>query len=136
MDLSTQTIVLVSVLTIAGAVLGGAVAHWKRGSRHIATGAIIGFPDDDCWYDADVLSRVQQFLARHPRVDGVTGRALFDVMEHPPARFARRAQWVVPAKVWTQGISCTIFLRRALIARDVSWWCSVVAAIATSENAR
>jgi hypothetical protein len=42
MDLSTQTIVLVSVLTIAGAVLGGAVAHWKRGSAHVATGAIIG----------------------------------------------------------------------------------------------
>ena len=42
MDLSTQTIVLVSVLTIAGAVLGGAVAHWKRGSAHFATGAIIG----------------------------------------------------------------------------------------------
>jgi hypothetical protein len=42
MDLSTRTIVLVSVLTIAGAVLGGAVAHWKRGSAHVATGAIIG----------------------------------------------------------------------------------------------
>ena len=42
MDLSTQTIVLVSVLTIAGAVFGGAVAHWKRGSAHVATGAIIG----------------------------------------------------------------------------------------------
>jgi hypothetical protein len=42
MDLSTQTIALVSVLTLAGAVLGGAVAHWKRGSAHIATGAIIG----------------------------------------------------------------------------------------------
>ena len=42
MDLSTQTVVLVSVLTIAGALLGGAVAHWKRGSAHIATGAIIG----------------------------------------------------------------------------------------------
>ena len=42
MDLSTQTVVLVSVLTIAGAVLGGAVAHWKRGSAHVVTGAIIG----------------------------------------------------------------------------------------------
>jgi hypothetical protein len=42
MDLSTQTIVLVSVLTIVGAVLGGAIAHWKRGSAHIATGAVIG----------------------------------------------------------------------------------------------
>jgi len=42
MDLSTQTIVLVSVLTVAGAALGGAVAHWKRGSGHVVTGAIIG----------------------------------------------------------------------------------------------
>jgi hypothetical protein len=42
MDLSTQTIVLVSVLTLVGAALGGAVAHWKRGSAHVATGAIIG----------------------------------------------------------------------------------------------
>jgi hypothetical protein len=42
MDLSTQSLVLVSLLTLAGAALGGAVAHWKRGSSHIATGAIIG----------------------------------------------------------------------------------------------
>jgi glycosyltransferase involved in cell wall biosynthesis len=89
----------------------------RNAGLHVATGAVIAFPDDDCWYDTDVLARVQQFLARHPRVDGVTGRALFDVTEHPPARFARRAQWVVPAKVWTQGISCTIFLRRALVMR-------------------
>jgi hypothetical protein len=43
MDLSTQPLVLVSVLTVVGALLGGAVAHWKRGSaHHIATGALIG----------------------------------------------------------------------------------------------
>lgn len=89
----------------------------RNAGLRVATGAVIAFPDDDCWYDADVLARVQHFLARHPRVDGVTGRALFDVTEHPPARFARRAQWVVPTKVWTQGISCTIFLRRSLVAR-------------------
>jgi hypothetical protein len=42
MDLSTQTIAVVSVLTLAGAVLGGAIGHWRRGSAYIATGAIIG----------------------------------------------------------------------------------------------
>ena len=42
MDVSTQTIVIVSVLTIAGAILGGAVGHWKRGGAYIATGALIG----------------------------------------------------------------------------------------------
>ena len=42
MDLSTQAIVLVSVLTLAGAALGGAVGHWRRGGAYIATGAVIG----------------------------------------------------------------------------------------------
>ena len=42
MDVSTQTIVIVSVLTIAGAILGGAVGHWKRGGAYIVTGALIG----------------------------------------------------------------------------------------------
>ena len=42
MDLSTQTIVVVAVLTLAGAVLGGAIGHWRRGGAYIATGAVIG----------------------------------------------------------------------------------------------
>ena len=41
-DLSTQTIVLVSVLMLAGAVLGGALGHWRGGGAYIASGAIIG----------------------------------------------------------------------------------------------
>jgi len=89
----------------------------RNAGLRVATGGIVAFPDDDCWYDAGLLARVQRFLAAHLHVDGITGRALFDAAEHPPARFARRPQWVAPASVWTQGISCTIFLRRALVAR-------------------
>ena len=89
----------------------------RNAGLRLARGRIIGFPDDDCWYDAGLLDRVQRFLHGHADVDGVTGRAVFDPSEHPPARFARRAGWVVAAKVWTQGISCTIFLRHGLVAR-------------------
>jgi len=89
----------------------------RNAGLRVATGGIVAFPDDDCWYDAGLLGRVQRFLAAHAHIDGITGRAAFDPAEHPPARFARRAQWVAPARVWTQGISCTIFLRRALVAR-------------------
>ena len=89
----------------------------RNAGLRVAAGDIVGFPDDDCWYDSPLLGRVHRFLAAHPQVDGLTGRALFDAREHPPARFARRARWVAPATVWTQGISCTIFLRRALVAR-------------------
>jgi glycosyltransferase involved in cell wall biosynthesis len=90
----------------------------RNAGLRLAAGAIVGFPDDDCRYDADVLERVHRFLANAPDIEGLTGRAVFDAAEHPPARFARRPQWVVPAKVWTQGISCTIYLRRALVARN------------------
>ena len=42
MDLSMDAIVVMLVLTLTGATLGGAIAHWKRGSAYVATGAIIG----------------------------------------------------------------------------------------------
>ena len=89
----------------------------RNAGLRIAAGGIVCFPDDDCWYDPGVLERVHRFLDMHPHSDGLTGRAVFARPERAPARFARRAQWVGPAKVWTQGISCTIFLRRALVAR-------------------
>ena len=89
----------------------------RNAGLRVAAGDVVGFPDDDCWYDAHLLGRVHRFLAAHAQVDGLTGRALFDASEHPPARFARRARWVAPATVWTQGISCTIFLRRMLVER-------------------
>lgn len=41
-NLTTQSMLLVAVLTLAGAALGGAMAHWRRGSGHVVTGAVIG----------------------------------------------------------------------------------------------
>jgi hypothetical protein len=41
--MDTQTVVFLSILTIVGALLGGAVGHWKRGGgAYIVSGAIIG----------------------------------------------------------------------------------------------
>ncbi len=38
----TLAMVVPAVLITAGALLGGAVAHWRRGTGYIITGAIIG----------------------------------------------------------------------------------------------
>src|ERR1700742_2152768 len=39
-----------------------------------ATGDIIAFPDDDCWYPNGLLKRVVSVFASHPSVEGLTGR--------------------------------------------------------------
>jgi hypothetical protein len=40
--LDRQPLILAGLLAGLGALLGGAVAHWRRGSGMIVTGAIIG----------------------------------------------------------------------------------------------
>jgi len=40
--LGRQTLLLVALSGVAGALLGGALAHWFRGRGMIVTGAIIG----------------------------------------------------------------------------------------------
>ena len=42
MDFASLPLALIAVVTLVGALLGGAIAHWRRGSSHIVTGAIIG----------------------------------------------------------------------------------------------
>ena len=41
-----------------------------------ARGAIIGFPDDDCWYHPDLLSTVHQGFIDHPETACLCGRLL------------------------------------------------------------
>src|SRR5690349_2818537 len=39
-----------------------------------ATGDVIAFPDDDCWYPADLLERVDRMFWQHPEYGGISGR--------------------------------------------------------------
>src|SRR5690349_10889036 len=40
-----------------------------------ATGDVIAFPDDDCWYPPDLLQQVAAIFSENPAVDGITGRS-------------------------------------------------------------
>ena len=82
----------------------------------LARGDIVGFPDDDCWYDVDIVARVLQFFAEQPAAHGLSGGGAAGAGGAPRARFARGEQWVTATRVWTQGMSSAIFLRRDLIA--------------------
>jgi GT2 family glycosyltransferase len=82
----------------------------------LARGGIVGFPDDDCWYDVDIVARVLQFFAEQPAAHGLSGGGAAGAGGAPRARFARGERWVTAARVWTQGMSSAIFLRQDLIA--------------------
>jgi len=81
-----------------------------------ATGDIISFPDDDCWYPSGLLARVASEFQRHPSLDGLTGRSE-DGCGHPSGGSFSRCKGRVDTKnVWKQGISYTIFLRSSVCA--------------------
>jgi glycosyltransferase involved in cell wall biosynthesis len=82
-----------------------------------ATGDVIAFPDDDCWYPSGLLSRVESLLEGHPDWDGVTGRSEDGQGSASAGRFDPKSGAVDLVNVWGRGISYTIFLRRRVVER-------------------
>lgn len=79
-----------------------------------ATGDVVGFPDDDCWYEPDLLAQVAQELAWHPACGGVSGRSIDEAGRPSDACFPREPGALDAYSVWTSAISYAIFLRRAV----------------------
>jgi glycosyltransferase involved in cell wall biosynthesis len=82
-----------------------AVAH--------ATGDILAFPDDDCWYPDDLLEKVAGYFAAHPEVDCVC-TSVYDPIRN--ASFGRRPRGVIRrityVSLFQLPISVGIFVRR------------------------
>ncbi len=110
-------------------ILAGAAAHFRtvhlRSDRGLSrarnaglprvTGDIVAFPDDDCWYPADLLRRVAGFFLEKPEYDGLTGRHLLP-NGRPSRGWGRRAAGPLTKKtVWTRHVSFTIFLRKRVV---------------------
>lgn len=85
------------------------------GLRHV-TGDIVTFPDDDCWYPADLLQLVAQWFERYPGFDGLTGRSIDEHGRSSTARWAARAGEFNRLGAWTRGTTFTMFYRRAVAA--------------------
>jgi glycosyltransferase involved in cell wall biosynthesis len=83
-----------------------------------ASGEILAFPDDDCWYGsptllADVAAR---FDAR-PAVQVLTGRSVDGAGRPTQIRWENEPGWVTRLNVWNACISYTLFLRREVVNR-------------------
>ena len=77
---------------------------------------LVAFPDDDCVYPPELLSRVAEQFSADAGLDGLTGRA-----EDPAGRSS--ASWkpdpvvLSDGNLWNRAISFTIFLRREVVER-------------------
>ena len=72
-----------------------------------ASGDILAFPDDDCWYSADLLQRVATLFQKTSTVDCITGRPV----DACALGFDRSSGRVNKRNVFRRGISYTIFIR-------------------------
>jgi GT2 family glycosyltransferase len=77
---------------------------------------LVGFPDDDCVYDAELLERVARRFAHEPSLDGLTGREV-RADGGSSASWAREAARLTRVNLWNRAISFAIFLRRTLVER-------------------
>jgi len=78
-----------------------------------ASGNVVAFPDDDCWYDPDTLQEVANLFLQHPDWDGLTGSC------KTPAGYLpfldRVSGFVNKINVWRRAVSISIFLRRSVV---------------------
>lgn len=81
-----------------------------------ATGEMVAFPDDDCWYNPDTLERVAAFFQRSPESSGLTGREVVKPEFNSGSRWDRHPGRVTRENVWRRAITFTIFLRREVAA--------------------
>jgi glycosyltransferase involved in cell wall biosynthesis len=92
------------------------LSHGRNVGLTVASGRVLAFPDDDCWYPTGALEKVSSFFRDHPYIDILTGSAANDDGK-PLGRRAKRSGRLSRTNVWTRGISIAIFLRREVIAQ-------------------
>jgi glycosyltransferase involved in cell wall biosynthesis len=87
-------------------------ARARNTGLKVACGAIVGFPDDDCWYPPTVLSSIVQWLDEHPEVDGISGTMRDDRGQAVGPRWLPEPADVSKENLWRTTIAVTAFLRR------------------------
>jgi glycosyltransferase involved in cell wall biosynthesis len=83
------------------------------GLRH-ARGTFLCFPDDDCWYPPDTLTRLAREFDGAPDLDLLLGKTVDPSGRDSLGKFRRKSGSVSKRNVWTSGNSNSIFVRRDL----------------------
>ena len=106
-------------------------AHSRLAARHLrserglsrarnvglraAQGDLIAIPDDDCWYPAGLLARVEEWFRQNPSF-GLLGAVVRTAENRPSGpRSPASACRCTRANVWQCAVSTALFLRRSVV---------------------
>ena len=80
-------------------------------------GALVGFPDDDCWYSGDLVEKLIATFAAEPPAGVFTGRTTDAAGVDSLGLFLGRDAEVARGNVWLIGNSNSLFLRTEIARR-------------------
>jgi GT2 family glycosyltransferase len=92
------------------------LARSRNAGLRVARGEVVGFPDDDCWYDAGVLEQCISIFSLLDRPDGITGMCVDERGEQSAGRFDTEGGPLTRQNVWRRANSTTTFCRRTVAA--------------------
>jgi glycosyltransferase involved in cell wall biosynthesis len=84
-----------------------------------ASGLIVAFPDDDCWFPAETLSIVHRCFEENIRLHGVTGLVTDEKGSYSAGGFMlkRKSVSINKKNAWMTTNSSAIFLNRRIVNR-------------------
>src|SRR6218665_2961384 len=82
-----------------------------------ATGCIISFPEDDCWYPPQLLLSVLSLVATAPEKDRIPVIVVGEDGVPSTGRWASKSEFFSWKEVWTRGVSVTIFMKKNVLEK-------------------
>jgi glycosyltransferase involved in cell wall biosynthesis len=80
----------------------------------LCSGEVVGFPDDDCWYQPGTLQEVSDKFSLMPVIDFATGRTRDGLNIDSNGTFMSASVDIDKFNVWFSGNSNSIFIKRSI----------------------
>lgn len=76
---------------------------------------VVGFPDDDCWYEPDLISRVRDLFSVHAEWDGLVGGVVDEAGHTSAGRSDSSPGLLSVLNLWKRVAAASLFVRRRLV---------------------
>jgi glycosyltransferase involved in cell wall biosynthesis len=89
-------------------------SHNRNIGIDLAQMQILAFPDDDCYYNHDVIEKVLEVFRKRPEIDGISGNWM-DSITRKVAMGGSKYKHVTIFNSWTSVTNITLFLRSEIV---------------------